>query len=1060
MGRLQRIAPFQDRGHQAYPDERRVERDTGRSAIASVGNSAASKGLNGDRSSREFAMPFKLSDHIDPPRPAKARQAVLLALGPPDRHSMLCAMIGGALYFALAVLSLSLFRADGALAAIMWPNAAAVAFLLVTAPRNEVGYCVAIFSASLLANMLGGTSLGIALGYSIANLAAIMLVAWLTRRRCGAQLDMSDPAALTRFVWIGAGAGPLVSASLAILWVQLLALNDTAAPVPSSEPAAWEMFFNWFLGEGMAMVLAVPSALLVHQAWVHRRWPARKAIMQGAVLLAGSLFCTILVFAQSALGLLFLILPLTLLNAFRLGSVGLVLHVALVATVAMAMTRAGLGPVAEAGASQGSQLHIIQAFIMVNCLIGLPITAMLATKDRLTDTLNERCRELALLANTMTDAVLKLDRNGMCTYASPSVRSVFAEEPESLVGRSLGELTKDDASQRITDVLTRLLGGLSDKERLTFHRRIDDAAGAPILIEADCVRAIDRGTVGKEGVIVSARNATGRVKPGRLPTHTRHHAETSSGAKSDFLANTSHAIRKPMNSVLGAAELILRGELSPDQRRHVEMIVESGRSIMLLLNDILDFSKIEAGQIVIDTGPIDLHATLEECLALHYQSARKRGLELRLARELDPAEEAGSAGMSVEGEARRRSCRVITDRLRLRQIVLNLVGNAVKFTQSGEVCVSYHAGDSELRVSVRDTGIGISQDLLERIFIPFAKSENEIAGRFGGTGLGLSISRQLSELLGGRIEVESVPGVGSTFTLFLPATKVEIQGTACEGPRGVGPGEILQEGRILLVEDHEANRMVMTEMLERCGQSVAIAQDGNEALSMVIDSVMRERPFDLVLMDVQMPDCDGHEVTRAIREEGIGPETLPIVALTTNACAQDLVAARKAGMQAHLAKPIVFADLAEVLQRWLPTRIVEAPMDRDLPPVCHGDSIAEARAEQGTGRKAVVARWLERRNQTIEAVRDGLASGLIGNRNRRRARDKAEREELALLIHKLAGTAATFGEPELGEQAAALKEAMQGNGSSGEKCEALAFALLALADEPPRSASFRHSFAG
>ena len=219
--------------------------------------------------------------------------------------------------------------------------------------------------------------------------------------------------------------------------------------------------------------------------------------------------------------------------------------------------------------------------------------------------------------------------------------------------------------------------------------------------------------------------------------------------------------------------------------------------------------------------------------------------------------------------------------------------------------------------------------------------------------------------------------------------------------------------------------------------------------------VVRDRSFDLVLMDVQMPDCDGYEATRAIREAGIKPEQLPIIALTANAFPDDIAAAREAGMQSHLAKPIVLADLAQALHRWLPTRIVEAPMDRDI--------VSE---EAGAGSSLPLgqdddlhARWLARREKTIEAVREGLADGLIANANKRRARDRADREELIRARHKLAGTAAAFGEQELGGQAAELERAMA-NAETCEECEALAFALLALADEPPGKLSRTHAPAG
>ncbi|NQX94421.1 MAG: response regulator [Erythrobacter sp.] len=918
------------------------------------------------------------------------------------------------------------------------PNAAAVAFLLRARFKNELPFLAAVPPSSLAAYALSGEPVSSAAVFALANLASVLIVLSLTRRLVGHAPDMSSLQDLARFVWIGGLAGPLASTAIA-----------SAAMMPiGASPASFGDASHWFLSESLGMITLVPAALLLAEKMSSRRDRAGRSISEGAILLGCSLLCAVLIFSQSAYPLLFLILPMTLIHAVRLGVLGTALHIAGVAVVAAAMTWAESGPIYGASASPAVRIHLIYAFLVANALTGLFVAAVLAGRDRLTNALDTRRRELAVLANSRTDAVLKIDRDGMCTYASPAVREVLGEETARFVGRPIEALTQEDASHRIADVLSRLLSGYSEKERITYRRQLDDAEGSPVFIEADCAVALDADTGLKEGVIISARDVTERVELELLLTRARRHAEKAAGAKSDFLANMSHEIRTPMNGVLGFAELMLQGELDPEQRHHAEMIVESGRSMMLLLNDILDLSKIEAGQIVIDTGPIDLHATLDECVALHRQAAKKKGLTLLLEYELD-----AGAGKLRSPPATDASCDdllpiVITDGLRLRQITLNMIGNAVKFTESGEVRVSYWTHENELFVRVRDSGIGISASRLEKIFRPFTQGDTQTGRRYGGTGLGLSISRQLAELLGGRIAVESVPGAGSTFTLTLPATLVQADECAPDLAAAPVPEDLPQHSRILLVEDHDVNRMLVTEMLERCGQSVAVAQDGNEAISMVIDSVMRDRPFDLVLMDVQMPDCDGYEATRAIREEGIGPEALPIIALTANAFPEDVAAAREAGMQAHLAKPIVFDDLARVLGRWLPTRIVETPMDRDVAFEGEDDErTIEGDAAAVSAREKLHISWISRRTETIEAVRKGLANGLIANAKKRRAQDKLDREELVRLVHKLAGTAAAFGEPELGEAAAELEHAMVTN-EAAEPCEALAFELLALADEP------------
>ena len=975
---------------------------------------------------------------------ARAILAGFVKNGEPDRRSFISALASAAMYFALAYLSLALSRFDTALATVWLPSACAVALLLRMKLTNEVALYCGVFIASLGANALSGNGFVIALIFSVANLTNIALVTGLTRQLCGDDPDMSEISVLARFLWIGGLAGPLASATIAAASMAPLLPPQDLSDRASGWSDALENAVNWYLTDAMSMILIVPTVLLIADALATRAHIPKKILAEQAVLLAGSCAGVTLIFSQNAYPLLFLILPMTLLHTFRHGSLGTALHVAMVAIVASAMTWGGYGPITATSPSPSARLHLIQALIAANFLTGLPIAAILAGRDRLTEKLIEGRREISLLTNSMTDAVIKLDSHGICTYASPAVKDVLGRAPHDFLGLALHELTYEDARPRIREAITRLLSGQSERERLTYRRRDDDEAGVPVFIEAECAITLDPATGVREGVIISARDVTERVELELLLTRARQRAEKAANAKSDFLANMSHEIRTPMNAVLGFAELMLQSQLDPDQKRHMEMIVSSGRSMMLLLNDILDLSRIEAGQIAIDPAPNDIHATLEECMAIHRQSASKKGITLRLEHEEN----------APGGDDAARPT-IITDGLRLRQIVLNLVGNAVKFTESGEVCVSYAARDGEVRVTVRDTGIGISASRLNSIFMPFTQAEPETAKRFGGTGLGLSISRQLANLLGGTIEVASTPGVGSTFSLTIPAARIEIEPVKPEPAPQIAPRPMLENARILMVEDNDVNRVLLAEMLEKCGQKIATAQDGNEAISMVIDSTLRGKPFDLVLMDVQMPDCDGYAATRAIREEGIDANTLPIIALTANAYPEDVAAAREAGMQAHLAKPIGFADLIRTLQRWLPTRIVETPMDVDAPTCPEKDVNAscderpkqQKRALERTSAASLLERWLERRNATIEAVRKAIETGLLCEQKARRASDSEARKELIQMLHKLAGTAGSFGEPRLGEQAAALDRAMRDRAAC-EQCEEIAFRLMALADEP------------
>jgi PAS domain S-box-containing protein len=978
----------------------------------------------------------------------------------------------GFAYAFAGILCLKIARFDASLASIWLPNAIAISVLFMARLRNELPSFFAIAIASTLANAIGGTPTAMIPAFTCGNVLSIFIVTWLTRRACGEVPDLSELTQLGHFLQYGGVLGPLVGALI-------------AAPAMGSDLwTIWEGASSWFLVESLGVILLVPACLLLAQLrgspWLERR----KDLVKAVLISASSLGAVYLVLNQSAYPLLFLVPPITLLVAFRLGALGTALFVPGIAVLACLASLAGFGPIAESGFDKSAQVHLIQTFIAANFLTGLPIAAILAGRKRLSDEVEQGRRELALLTEGITDAVLMIDTNGVCTYASPSVAEVLGRTSQSFLGQHVAERAHEDSVDQIKDVLEKLLSGQSDKERITYRRFLDSEEGHPVFIEADCAILVDATDSCRNGIILSARDVTERVELELLLTRARKSAENAASAKSEFLANMSHEIRTPMNGVLGFAELLREGDLSEENRRHADMIVQSGRSMMMLLNDILDLSKIEAGQVGITNEPVDLLATISECAALYRPSAEKKGLRLHFSMMQttdELAQNSNASGLSPW---------VKTDGLRLRQIILNLVGNAVKFTEEGEIKILVNGDEEELYIEVKDTGIGIHEKRLQSIFAPFTQGEGDTARRYGGTGLGLSISRQLAELLGGTIDVQSVAGEGSNFRLTLPAhyTEPAVPEPADEEP--FEPAMLTQSASILLVEDHDVNRLLVSEMLERCGQSVATAHDGNEAIAMVIDSIMRGKPFDLVLMDIQMPGCDGFSATRAIRMEGITPDELPIIALTANAFPEDLTAAREAGMQAHLSKPLVFTELAKALQRWLPTRIVEAGEtdedaierlsasqatlaspefpDEDVtrpfaaeivdisrnpaarPPKIGEIALPETPIE--TQRRSrlsqfhspsLIDRWAKRRGEAIEAVRSALEDGSLGEEGG----SPEQCERVAKLVHKLAGTAAIFGEAELGDQAAALEHALRMR-LPGDVREALAFELLSVADDP------------
>ena len=496
----------------------------------------------------------------------------------------------------------------------------------------------------------------------------------------------------------------------------------------------------------------------------------------------------------------------------------------------------------------------------------------------------------AAFSEENTDPIMRIDYNGRLLYSNePGQRIV--EDWKTTVGGNVPANIKDFVRNVLKQNQFQETEAVVDRTHFTL-------------------RFVPR--IAQRYVNVYGRDDTEQKQSERDLLEAKQAAEAANIAKSRFLATISHEVRTPMNGVLGMLELLLKTDLSEKQQGFTENAIRSGRGLLSLINDILDFSKIESNKLKLERVAFDLDEVIQDSLQVVTEEANRKGLEL--------ITETDSIDKNLVG-----------DEQRLRQILINLFGNAVKFTHHGYVKLkvektAIYSNGVQLKFEISDTGIGITPEALPHIFKDFTQQDDSTTRKFGGTGLGLAITKQLVNMMGGEIYVKSSPGEGSTFWITLQfetrarpyASKAGQVETTTTLNDIEDADEIMLDARILLAEDNAINQEVACAMLESAGCEVVAVDDGQEALKR-----LESEHFDLVLMDCQMPTMDGFEATRTIRKQHSKYSTIPIIALTADIQQGITDQCRKAGMDDYLSKPFTHESLVEMVIKWLPEKVYQ-----------------------------------------------------------------------------------------------------------------------------------------
>ena len=783
------------------------------------------------------------------------------------------AILVAASYFAAAELGHALSLPT--VFTTFWPpNGLLLSALLLRDRRHWPELLIAAAVANVGFDCWQGRPLTLSAVYFAANASEVGVAAWAVTRVVGARLSMGRMRDVLAFGLLGGFLAPIIGATLG--WLAAVHLGGAEPTV-----TLWRL---WYAGDVLGVLVVAPAVV----AWFDR--PAGMSAArpwEWALLIA----LVALVSAETAGGVLtvvvggnpfaYLSLPILGWTVWRLGPAGVSAFAIVLCTMMLRNHLAGHGVLFGSTLSLAQTIPRLQLFIALFVLTGLIAAALVAERRQVEAALADSEGWFRRLVATTGVVPWEVDVE--------SFQFVWVgAQAKALLGYPIGAWLEPDFwtthihpdDRDATFALCH--AQMAERDDYDFEYRMLAADGRIVWIrDFVSVTRAPAGPTRLHGFLVdmtAEREAAAALR-------------AANDAKSQFVANISHELRTPMSAIIGMTELLLGDPVTPAQRDSLQTVRSSAVALVTLVNDLLDLQRIELGKLDIEQVRFDPRACVHDVCKLLVPLARAKGVAFETEVAAD-----------VPGAA-------IGDPNRLRQLVLNLAGNAIKFTTVGRVSVHARlepseASDLRLRIDVADTGIGIPADQQERMFDAFTQVGGTITHRQGGTGLGLAIARQLAELMGGRLWADSTEGVGSVFHLAGPlgVAPVEIPAVAVPAPVPLPTPVPL---RVLIADDSEVKRLVTARHLERHGHQVTTVCDGAEAL----DAAMRER-FDVILMDCQMPKMDGFDATIAIRahEQALGVHA-PIVALTAFASAEDRARCLAAGMNAHLAKPFAIADL-------------------------------------------------------------------------------------------------------------------------------------------------------